>query len=223
MTDNKIQVFDNYLDKKIFEKIKRALLSTKFPWYFNARKVSSGANNLVPPHLDKYKEDYEGVAEQHQFIHSFLRLNGSRESIIKNIKYPNIKLLYRWDNFTNTINPLLNTINPRYWVRVKSNITSATSKNLISGWHNDLTRFETKKPWMTSKTGIFYLNTNNGYTLMENGERIDSVENRFIVFDNKTFHSGVSQTDTKIRIVINFNFIEHGDLDKDELYKDLGV
>ena len=56
------------------------------------------------------------------------------------------------------------------------------------------------------KTGILYLNTNDGYTEFENGKTVKSVANRFVEFPANTLHRGVSQTDTDLRYVINFNY-----------------
>ena len=54
--------------------------------------------------------------------------------------------------------------------------------------------------------GIYYLNTNDGYTELEDGTIIDSVQDRMLFFNSKLKHRGVSQLDTKERVVINFNF-----------------
>ena len=57
-------------------------------------------------------------------------------------------------------------------------------------------------------TAIFYLNTNNGYTEFEDGTKVDSVENRLVVFPTNTLHRAIGQTDEPTRIVFNFNFIK---------------
>tara|TARA_Y100000590_G_scaffold467219_1_gene645420 strand:+ start:1031 stop:1516 length:486 start_codon:yes stop_codon:yes gene_type:complete len=57
-------------------------------------------------------------------------------------------------------------------------------------------------------TAIFYLNTNNGATEFEDGDRIDCVRNRLIMFPASTSHRANGQTDVSKRIVFNFNFIE---------------
>ena len=56
------------------------------------------------------------------------------------------------------------------------------------------------------KTGILYLNTNDGYTEFEDGKIVNSVANRFVEFPSNILHRGVSQTDTEWRSVINFNY-----------------
>ena len=57
-------------------------------------------------------------------------------------------------------------------------------------------------------TAIYYMNTNNGYTILDKNEKvkIDSVENRMLIFDSRIHHCGIIQTDVKRRIVININY-----------------
>ena len=57
------------------------------------------------------------------------------------------------------------------------------------------------------KVAIFYLNTNNGYTLFESGDKVESVANRKVIFDGKLKHCGTTCTDSKTRVVLNINYI----------------
>ena len=56
------------------------------------------------------------------------------------------------------------------------------------------------------KTSTYYINTNNGWTEFEDGGKVESVANRMLVFDSNLVHGGVSCTDEKTRILINFNY-----------------
>jgi len=58
-------------------------------------------------------------------------------------------------------------------------------------------------------TAILYMNTNNGYTLLGEKEKIKikSEENTMLIFNSQIKHCAVSQTDTERRVVINFNYI----------------
>ena len=58
------------------------------------------------------------------------------------------------------------------------------------------------------KTAIFYLNTNNGYTLFEDSKKVDCVENRIAIFDSNKRHTGVTTTDTQSKVVLNINWLE---------------
>ena len=71
----------------------------------------------------------------------------------------------------------------------------------VTGMHNDF-----DDPLEYQKTGIFYMNTNNGKTIFEDGEEIDSIENRMVVFPASKRHAGTTHTDTIYRCVINFNW-----------------
>jgi len=53
--------------------------------------------------------------------------------------------------------------------------------------------------------------------MFESGERVGSLENRLVVFDSNIMHSGHSQTDTNIRVVLNLNYIENKNKDKRDL------
>jgi hypothetical protein len=121
-----------------------------------------------------------------------------------NKKVPNDNQL---DNFQfvnnfkdgNTANHLIDVFKEKLkvnkFLRAKLNCTTRTSKIYKFKLHNDLTE--------DCMVSIFYLNTNNGYTEFETGEKVKSVENRLVTFDNKLKHFGTTSTDTQTRIVLN--------------------
>ena len=85
--------------------------------------------------------------------------------------------------------------------RIKINLLSRTFFHRKGGMHTDL--------WgLTSiqKTAIFYVNTNNGWTEFKKGGKVKSVANRIVIFDSNLEHQGVTCTDEKRRVVINFNY-----------------
>ena len=51
--------------------------------------------------------------------------------------------------------------------------------------------------------GVYHLNACNGFTVIGE-QKIPSRENQLILFDNVS-HYGTVQTDTDIRVVLNFN------------------
>ena len=69
-----------------------------------------------------------------------------------------------------------------------------------SHWHSD---FDNLKLTSKSKTAIYYVNTNNGYTVFKN-KKIKSEANKIIIFNGNTKHKVKYQTDRDTRIVINF-------------------
>ena len=67
--------------------------------------------------------------------------------------------------------------------------------------------FHTDYPFKC-KTAIFYMNNNNGATILDENKKIkiESIENRMVVFDSQIRHSALIQSDTKRRICININY-----------------
>lgn len=100
---------------------------------------------------------------------------------------------------------LINHIpNLKSLLRVKANINPNTGKQKMKNmFHTDFPLDEND----FIKTAVFYLDTNNGYTLFENGQKVDSVKNRLAIFNKNTLHTGVETTDQRERIVININYI----------------
>lgn len=96
------------------------------------------------------------------------------------------------------LSPLLDAIRPKSLVRIKANLTPRTAEPSVAGFHKD-TEF-------SCTTAIYYLNTNNGKTIFEDGTEIESVANRYVEFDSQMKHSGVTHTDEKIRVLININY-----------------
>jgi len=102
-------------------------------------------------------------------------------------------------SYFNFLTPFLNKLKIISLVRIKINMTLKTDKIITYGFHTD---FNDKN----MKTGIFYVNTNNGKTIFKNGKEVDSVKNRMVIFPSNLEHAGTSNTDTENRIVINFNW-----------------
>ena len=97
------------------------------------------------------------------------------------------------------LGPLLEKINFKGLNRIKANLLMRTDKKIIHKMHTDVS--------VICTTGIFYLNTNNGETIFENGERVKSVENTFITFPSNLKHTGTTNTcNASCRVVLNFNY-----------------
>ena len=56
------------------------------------------------------------------------------------------------------------------------------------------------------KGAIFYINTNNGLTILEDDTEIKSIANRLLLFDSTKPHRSTSCTDEKYRMNININY-----------------
>ena len=96
--------------------------------------------------------------------------------------------------------------------RIKLNLQPRLPEPFKYSFHSDLDGdFEgVASHWSTA---ILFINTNNGYTEFENGEKVESVANRLITFPSNFKHRGVTQTDEQTRIMINFNFLKRKNRD----------
>lgn len=108
-----------------------------------------------------------------------------------------------WDRFivnpeVQMFAPLLNIMDCHAPMRIKANCYPSTPEMVVHYAHID---YE-----YPNKGAIFYLNTNNGFTFLENNVKIESVENRLLLFDPQTPHCSTTCTDTQCRINVNFNF-----------------
>lgn len=113
------------------------------------------------------------------------------------IFYRNFTICSQYFNF---LNSLINKINPISIVEIKVNLTPAYHKIESFDMHTD---FNLKNV----KTGIFYINTNDGLTIFENKKQFKSEENKFIYFPCDLKHTGTTHTNTKQRIVLNINWV----------------
>jgi hypothetical protein len=102
--------------------------------------------------------------------------------------------------YFNILTPILKKLKPHALIRIKANLRPYTEQPHQTEWHID-----NEVP--NAKTAIFYVNTNNGCTLFKDKKRILSEENKIIIFDSKIKHCGVTSTNTKYRIVLNFNYV----------------
>tara|TARA_R100001530_G_scaffold71260_1_gene50455 strand:- start:110 stop:595 length:486 start_codon:yes stop_codon:yes gene_type:complete len=99
----------------------------------------------------------------------------------------------------NLVAPLVEKINPKSLIRIKLNLNPYSQELIVGNYHQDQT--------FKCKGAIYYLNTNNGYTLFKEGEKkVTSVKNRIVFFDADEYHLGTNSTDCKNRLVLNFNY-----------------
>ena len=87
--------------------------------------------------------------------------------------------------------------------RIKSNLNPKTVFHRKGGYHTD--RDNSNQP-QHQKTAVLYINTNNGWTQFKKGGKVKSVANRIVICDNNLEHTGVTCTNEKRRVIVNFNY-----------------
>jgi len=101
-----------------------------------------------------------------------------------------------------TIKPVIDKLNPSKLHRAKVNLLLKSETIIEHGLHIDDLKWN-----KNSRTSIFYLNTNNGYTRFESGRKVESVANRLLTFNTNKKHGGSTNScDTPYRLVLNINY-----------------
>ena len=130
---------------------------------------------------DDYEEEFS------QFIHLFYD--------------PDVEVNSQWLGIFEVMQSKLQV---QEWRRIKANLNTRTIFKRFHGWHSD---FPATQGYKAAKTAILYLNTNNGYTKFKKGGKVKCVENRLVIFNSHEYHSGVTCTDQKRKVVVNFNYL----------------
>ena len=161
-------------------------------------------DNLMPP--EKFKKMYDTITNNNfHWCYNEKTLEESDLSDLTDFQFTHA-IYYQGlpvsDYFKN-ITDLVDIINPFQMLKIKANLNVYGGNEIHErGFHQDITN-----PPVKVRTAVFYLNTNNGYTAFEDGEKVYSKQNRLVTFDCKEFHAGTTTTNAKARYVINLNYI----------------
>tara|TARA_Y100000004_G_C8956302_1_gene431042 strand:+ start:4985 stop:5485 length:501 start_codon:yes stop_codon:yes gene_type:complete len=98
----------------------------------------------------------------------------------------------------NIFTDILNQLEVKSLIRIKGNLYPSTDNIEYHAEHNDYD--------YEHKGAIFYLNTNDGFTILEDGTKIESISNRMLLFDPSKSHNSTTCTNDKCRVNVNFNF-----------------
>lgn len=95
-------------------------------------------------------------------------------------------------------------LNAFMFIRIKANLNVNSPNVEVYDWHTDYYSEWSKQ----SMSAVFYLNSNDGYTEFQDGTKIESIENRIAIFPTMTSHRATNCSNTKSRVVLNFNYFE---------------
>ena len=174
-----VKVIDNFLSDKEYNQVVSTIFKHDFPWTFG------------PILDDRYKtgddkNDYKFTA-QNKYNFQFCHI----------LHFNSVASPY----FTDIFGPIGNTLKPESLVNVKINLNPLTDSIVEHALHTD-------NPYKNSKTAIYYINTCDGYTLFEDGSKVESVANRLVTFPTNTKHTGTTTTNCNARCVININYFK---------------
>lgn len=101
--------------------------------------------------------------------------------------------------YNSLINPFLNRMDVKSIIRIKANLYPYLGKYVEHNFHTDQT--------FPHSGAIFYINNNNGFTILEDGTKLESVQNRMVFLNTYSIlHKSTNCTNDRVRITINFNY-----------------
>ena len=172
-----MKVIDNFLEENDFIKIQNKFLSETCKWEWS---------NVVENDNSFYN---------FQFVHGvylptvLLKKGYDPEDIFRKITIPEMP----------DIKPLLESLKTSAIIKIKVNLTTKTPTIIEHGFHID--HFFPK-----AKTAILYLNTCDGYTVLQD-RKVESIENRALFFDSSVPHSSTTCTNATARFNMNINYM----------------
>jgi hypothetical protein len=176
---SKIKIIDNYLSDKNHQSILNLASSPKMNWSFGT----------ILPFEKSETNSYSWPKE------TALKYNYRMYHVLFHKVMPS-------GFYQQIAGPVMDILRPNAIVKVKLNLSTCTEKIIRHGFHVD-------NNYKNCKTAIYYLNDNDGYTMFENGEKIESVANRLVTFPTSMKHCGTTCTNTHARLVLNINYFKN--------------
>lgn len=96
------------------------------------------------------------------------------------------------------ITPIIEQLKIKSLIRARANLYTKLFHQAEDGNHQDYD--------FTHKGAILYLNTTDGPTIINNETKIDSIENRCLIFDPSIIHRSTHPNNTKARFNIIINY-----------------
>ena len=173
-----IDIVDNYLPEQGFFNIFNQMKEFSFDWHLST--IINTKNPLYDPYTA------EELVGNMQLCHVFYRAHQNNART-----FP-------------LLTPVLEKLDPVALIRIKANLSLSTIGIMEGGMHIDVEDEDTPD---CVRTSILYMNTNDGYTLFEDGTKVESVMNRLVTFPCTMKHAGTTCTNAPFRMVIIFNYI----------------
>lgn len=143
------------------------------------------------------REDYESLSSlilDKNFLWSITNAENFNSLFLELIHYKDEQPL---SEFYNELVPIMQKIEVLGLVEIRSNLYFGNK--FIQSFKKE------KKYDFSVGTAIYYLNSNDGYTLLEDGSKIESKENRILLFEDSDYYE-TNCTDNLCRVNITFNY-----------------
>ena len=175
MKIGEIEIIDNFLEEESFEIVKQ-ILDKDIVWVYNEILPYEGDDRLLADQTYNY-----------QYVHSVIHNNEIESGFYHALKQSGV----------------FKKLKVRALCRVKFNSICREEKIITHGFHQDM-YFDGWPDGVDGlKTSILYINTNDGFTVFEDGTKVKSIANRVVTFPVSYRHSGTTCTNCPRRVALN--------------------
>ena len=180
----KYEIIDNFLDAPTLTELQNYIIhSPAIPWQYNQRIEGLDADGE------------QKIMSDGKFGMFNVTSQNWRVSYMVHPFFADYQILS--EHFS-IVMPILNQLNVKALMRSKINL-----------YPHQITLTEHKKHQdfpFSHKAAIFSLNTCDGYTTLDDGTKIESVENRMLLLDGCIPHASTNTTNANARYNINTNY-----------------
>lgn len=172
-----LKIIDSAIDQKIAYELETFFLDNLlFPWFYD--------QSLAAFSSERIGENF--TLNSYKFFHMIYKNHAPNSDSISKIQ------------------PIIDVLKANAIVNIRAYMSTYTASPYVGSFHIDDTD---EVDHVTGRyTAIYYVNTNNGKTIFEDGQEVNSIKNRLVIFPFNKKHAIVTATDVKARVVINFNY-----------------
>ena len=178
------KIIDNVFSPEQFEDLVDYVEHSGFPWY-HSDSVAYDEQNESPSEEDELTFNVPLTDNQKEYNFMF------GHSVFADYEIGSTEV---W----NLILPIFNIASIKSLIRCKINSYPKTHELVHHKDHLDYS--------FKHKGAIFYINSNDGLTVLEDGTEIESVANRLLLFNPSQPHHSTTCTNANRRMNINFNY-----------------
>ena len=191
MEKSNYKIIDNALPLDVFEWVQDYIMSNAFPWFYQEAIAYS-------PELDSNEGWSASKKNKDLIIEPLTDEQKHWNFYMSHISYDSNFVLSSQDVWR-TLEPIIKLLKSKTLIRIKFNMYPKTPKIIHHKTHIDFS--------YKHKGALFYVNYNDGVTVLKDGTEIKSVANRLLLHDSSKPHHSTTTSNEDRRVNINLNYL----------------
>ena len=191
MKESNYEIVDNALPNHVFEELKNYIMGDAFPWFFQQFVAYS-------PELNT-NEGWSASKKNKDLIAKPLTDEQKHWNFYMTHRSYDDNIILSSQDIWRMLQPIIRLLESKTIIRIKFNMYPKTPNIIHHKMHIDYS--------YKHKGALFYINSNDGLTVLEDGTEIKSVANRLLLFDASKPHHSTTTSNENRRVNINFNYL----------------